>query len=368
MAAIFYISLFVITVLLLKIKYRNSEKVIIFGSIRLYNSKLLGSIWIFIAVLPIILFLMKRIDVGTDYNNYLNYYDLYIKSGYRGTMEPGVIELYTFGNAIGLGYQGFLFCAAIISVFVSAIVLKTGIEDEYFPEAMFFFLCLFFGPICNIMSQMMALPFIVLAYIQMLKNKTVQAIVLCCIAMVFHTSAIILIPLFLIMKIGGRRVIKVFEIMAILAAVVMAAFPSLLQFGLSVVGLTRYAGYFSDARIKTFMYLLIYRIPLYFIEALFYRDVTQDKKEELIDSRLVFLIICEASACIVGIGIGWVGRLVYYFSIAHVLFNVRTLKIYSGYNRTILKFILILYYLAYFVLVHFYSEFDSINHISLFLH
>lgn len=367
--AALYLTMFIWVGVILKMGCRKNVFTIKFGLIDLSDKILFKALWIAIALFPIIFFLTNRVDVGSDYNNYMIYYERYVNWGYVGTMEVGVLVLYSLAAYLGMGYQGFLFLAAILSLFVSTMAIRTQVKKEFYPFAIVIFLCLYFGPTCNIMAQMMALSFLIFAYAQMYKKHAVKYIAFCLIAALFHTAALICIPIFFIYHFNGKRYVRVIAVGVLFFSVLMTSMPGLLQNFLITFGFGRYTQYFELEKTNTFIYLLIYRLPLYALEGVYYvSKIKVHKAKTEIDDECrmyYFLIICEIASCILGIGVAWAGRLAYFFSVSHVLVSTHMLDKNHTYNRFVIKYGILLYFIIYFVMVHFYSEFDVINKFTL---
>ena len=360
MAALIYLGLFLFCFLIINCRFMG-KRTYYLGKIRI-SETFIDTINIIIAILPIILFLGLRVDVGTDYKNYYTVFHDYTVWGYAND-EFGLLKLFDIAKISNTGYQGFLFLVAVLSaggsIFAIKRVLKVYGNDRDFPIATLVYFLLYFGPLCNIMAQMVALTFEILAFEQILNKKCIRFIIICAIGALFHMSFIVVIPLYFVYNYLSKKQTTIIGIICLILAGIVSFSPGLLVGILQNSFLRTYAVYILGKHINTFLYFLIYRIPLYFVEMLMHPEDNEDNK------FFKFLIILEIASCILGIRINWGGRLVYYFSIAHLFYDIKLIN--NGGTRkekAIRTCVFVLYYVAAFLMMHFYSDFDSIKFIQ----
>lgn len=359
MALLLYSSLFIYCFMILKCRFTR-KRIHILGRVKI-SEDIVDSLDIIIAIVPIILFLGLRVNVGTDYKNYFVVFHDYTEGGYAND-ELGLLCLFDIAKMSHTGYKGFLFLAAILSVGASVFAIKRLLraygDEKDFPMAVLFYLLLYFGPLCNIMAQMIALTFEIFAFEQIKKKRLLMFLLICLAGILFHTSFIVIIPIFFVYNYFNKKQVTIIAWMSLVIASLISFFPGILVFFLQKSFLKAYVGYIYGAHINTFLYFLIYRIPLYCIEIIMQPEENED------NGFLQFLIYLEIAACIIGIRINWGGRLVYYFSVAHIFYDIKLINSNKNSGLNLSSAIFILYYFAAFIMMHFYSGFDGIASIQ----
>ena len=352
-----YMSCFGFACLLVFLLYKN--KVVFTVGQREFSSDkfIYNVIALCIALLPVLFIIGNRYFVGTDYKNYLTMYNDYISWGYYTNLEIGIVWLFNLSNVLNIGFKGFLWFAAFLSVFLSAVVLCRNYNKTESIIAVLFYLCLYFGPACNIIAQTISLSFIILAYEKIIDKKLFQFLLLVAGATLFHTASLIIIPIYWFYNSKNKK--RYWYVLAILVAVVFIfiAFPNVMSSLLVSVNLGRYAAYLHSNRIFTFVYLFIYRLPLYSLEFINVKKM-EDRRFRLYYLLLVF----EITGIILGVFITWVGRIVYFFSIAHVIIDLEIINLqHRKKNKMRYIAIFVVYYIIAFYFMHFFSDFDGIN-------
>lgn len=310
-----------------------------------------------VIVIPVVVLLTLRYGVGTDFWNYHTMFVDYTQYGYAND-EAGLLALFNIADFLGMGYNGFLFLASTITMMVAAWELRCMCTDESYPFAICIYLCLFFGPMCNIMAQTIAVSFLLVAYNQILKKKPVWFLVCCLCAAMFHTMAIVAIPLYWIYHYALPKYPYHICLGLLGVSLLVGFFPNVLLIFQNVPVVGRYVGYLSQAPIGTWRYTMIYRLPIYAVELFFCGHLLKRTKE---GKLYYFIVLLEICSLFIGFGISWGGRLAYFFAIAHVaiasLLIRERKKLVLG---RLVKLGLVVYYLALFTMVHFYSNFDEI--------
>ena len=353
-----YLILFIFCYIVLKIRFKHKKVCIRFGKI-VFSEKILDAITIAISIAPIIYILWNRVDVGTDYRHYLTIYNDYTNWGYIND-EIGLIGIMKLSDILGWGYKGFLLIASLLGLGISSYAIKQVVDDDCYPIAMIMYLSLYFGPLCNIIAQTIALSFVVLAYKYCINKRPILFLIFCLFGMLFHKSAIVILPIYIIYN-NGKWVVRLIGVLSLLGAVLICIMPNSLYSLLNEVGLSNYL-YVFDKKIPTFLYVLFYRTPLYIMEfIILYKNTDMNKSDDYCITFWKWMLLLEVASCILGISISWGGRLVYYFSIAHVIIDTDIINNHSTMNRRLLTAgIFFAYYLIAFILMHFYSGFDGI--------
>jgi len=160
------------------------------------------AVWCFIGLFLVMA--LKSPEVGTDWTEYLRRYDNYATMSYREIYNKADEFLYywttKFLHDLGVGHQGFI---ALIGFFVS-LVTAYFVYKETQDVFLAMFLHLTIGNFTMTMSgvrQTIAICMIMIAYFCVKKNKLIPFLLWVFTASFFHTSAIIFIPFYWILKI-----------------------------------------------------------------------------------------------------------------------------------------------------------------------
>ena len=352
---IIYVGVFITSAFFLELFLNRS--VFVAGQYNKGKSELQRLFCVLLAMLPILYILGNRYNVGTDYKNYLTMYHDYTAWGYKN-VEIGITLLFDLANLIGIGYQGFLWICAVLTVFVSVYVLCRLFEYKYSGLAALLYLLMYFGPACNILAQIISLSFIIIAYKEIEERRLIRFLICCMMALLFHSGSIIIIPIYWLYNLLGKGRNWFIISAGIAISIFFVLFPGTIASLLTSIGLERYAAYIAHEKIYTFLYYLIYRLPLYLAELINYkRLIKRSDKNDL----YYFLLGFEMIGIILGIGISWFGRITYFFSIAHIILDIRIIDSNAQSDKTIYRMLFISYYILVFYFMHFISNFDGIS-------
>lgn len=184
-----YIVAFVITLLLV---HRDAKK---------------SNNWLYyiLAPLPLIMLVTFRdVNVGTDTKEYTNIYEyasdcsnIIMFLGYT-RIEPLYAALTYFISALGLSVEFLFFICACLSIYpilIGARMIRNEVSQTY---VIFLFCMMFFHYSMNITRQAIAMAFLFLSIIYMLKLQNVKSYCLIGLAFLFHYVAVVCIPLILL--------------------------------------------------------------------------------------------------------------------------------------------------------------------------
>ena len=168
---------------------------------------------------------MRHDYVGTDTQNYRWAYQFAIWQGIPDEIdlntEIGFVLLQICIDKIGLTFRFLLLAAAILYI---AVISKSIYQYSSLPW-MSYFLFLTFGFFIfnTTMRQSIALSFTVLAYMCIQKKKLAGFLLFCAIAVSFHVSACIFIPVYWIDKLKWNKITVAICLLLFLISVVFSA-------------------------------------------------------------------------------------------------------------------------------------------------
>lgn len=357
-AYLFYLFLIYGTFFLAKHISGDRRVVITLGRYPIIRNKNIRDIiCIMFISLPVILVLTNRFNVGTDYNNYLRMYNDYNSYGIYN-YEWGTLAIFKLANLMGLEYKGVLFLFSFLGFGLASQFIRLHSSGKEYPLSVLFYLFLYFGPLCNIMAQTAAVSFLIVAYYGMKEQKTILTIVSIVLATMFHTSSIIMIAIYCLYVFDQKNKFRFVSAIVLIFGISTLISPSLLTKVLNALGFSNYLKYLDYNSIKTFLYLIIYRTPLYIIEILHKNSlIEKDRKNAFYYLLLLLEFICG----VIGIRFSWIGRLMYSFSVSHVFVDAQIISMKENRNeRIVLSLLIIAYYTIAFWLMHFFSGFDGI--------
>lgn len=185
-----YIYLFIIFLIILFNKKINTNKMNFFDVIILF---------FMITVCGL------RKNVGTDYGLYKFYYG---NLGKGSRFEIGFKNLMIFCNKIGCSYNVFIFIIAAITIILFYLLIKRYSKKP--ADSIFYFVTLgYYAFLFNIIRQMLAIS-ISLFGIKYIKEKNfIKYLVVIVIASLFHLSALIMIPVYFLLKLPNNRKINI---------------------------------------------------------------------------------------------------------------------------------------------------------------
>ena len=184
-----YIIAFVITLLLV---HRDAKK---------------RNNWLYFIIAPLPLLLLvtfRDVNVGTDTKEYTNIYEYASDSsgiimflGYT-RIEPLYAALTYFISALGLSIEFLFFICACLSIYpilIGARMMRNEVSQTYI---VFLFCMMFFHYSMNITRQAIAMAFLFLSVIYMLRQQNVKSYCLIGVAFLFHYVVVVCIPLILL--------------------------------------------------------------------------------------------------------------------------------------------------------------------------
>jgi len=366
--ALLYIALFLATVIICKITLTNNYIIRVRDKVySLTENSLYQFICITLSCMPLIYLLANRVNVGRDYERYELYYSTYVSWGAKNGLGIGLTFIYHIADKFGWGFEGFLWVSAIITTILAITLLKNLIPLQLMPIAVFFYLCIYWGPMNNIMGQAMAVSVLLGAFYMMTKRRLIPFIILVVIASFFHVSSFLLIPLYWIYAAFQKKHSKGVIIGILLGGLFLAAAPNLIKVLLNFIGLSKYNGYFSNRLNPTWIYLLIYRSPMYALEIFYFLRERQRNHDEIESGNQlvnlgIFMGVCEIASFIIGLSITWGGRFGYFFSIGHLFFAIGSIMEAKDKKEWLtLRSMYCAYFLFSFLMMAFYSRMDAIN-------
>ena len=145
------------------------------------------------------LFSGLRYQIGTDYLSYKYVFDD-LRVDDIALFEYGNYLLMYFIQLIGAPFQLYILVTSFIICFSFFNFIKLFSRDKSTSLFIFIFFGLFFLSSLNFIRQFLAISFFILALCSISQNKKIKTIIFIIISILFHTSALVTLPIFLFYK------------------------------------------------------------------------------------------------------------------------------------------------------------------------
>lgn len=286
-----------------------------------------------------------RYKTGNDYEMYINkfhdaYYDYYVVT------EPGFNFISKFVYVLFNG-EYYLAVFAVFSLLTVGIFLK-AIYDNAKDFAMTFFLFMSFGfyfQSLNTVRYYLALAIVFCSIKHLIRNEYFKFIILICIATLFHKTAIIVIPIYLLAKINWKLwhlvIGAVFSVTGLLfsdfyLSLMLKIYPSYVEEEAYLLAGTN--GLFN----------IIKCVAVIIFALIFYKAAIKNNKE---NRFYLYLNLMALSLYLCFSFVPFLSRIGYYLTVTQILLIPNVLvSIADNKKRRILKLLIIMSGIAYFAL------------------
>jgi hypothetical protein len=193
---LFYFSVFFIVFVIQKIALATRKT----------NHKIISNILIIVSLMILTCLFGFRYYVGTDYKSY---YELLTHYRYSNNiLSSASIEI---GNRL-LIYLSFMFTNKYLAFFLYGFVTMLPLylankeyDYKYLPLSIFIYNCTLLPFAFNGMRQAVAMSLLLLSFVYLKNNKKRKSIITYILAFMFHTSAIIMLPYFIVLFIQNEK-------------------------------------------------------------------------------------------------------------------------------------------------------------------
>lgn len=315
-----------------------------------------------IIAFPVILSGLRG-NVGTDtLKFYYPYYNRVIvgDATYTGK-EYGFYYLCKLVDWFLESYNGLLFIIALLiwGLYIVTIYKDSELKGN-FIVAFVGLLALYFAPSLNIMRQSIACAILFFSLKYCERRKFVPFVVTVLIATLFHTSSIFFLTVYFLYTDKDVNVTNFKELFIRGCLIVLPIlFPMLFEFFIQYDLFEKYLiSYGGTLQLHASFSRIIVRLPIYLFEIITFMK-NKDKR-----SRFYFnLILMEIVCLCFNFYMTWAFRLAYCYSFAHICYCCHYLSITkrnSLRKHQIFSVGLIGYFVLYFLIVHYFWNYDQI--------
>lgn len=298
-----------------------------------------------------------RYYVGTDYTNYIDYYNVYSPltiTQYLSQMGIFEILFYIISRLSFVltnnYYLMFFISNVIIVIFTFLAIDKIEIKNKYLVWAMF--LLLYFPTMLNAVRQGISVAITFYMLELFFDKKFKQALIMSILSPLFHTSGLITIVMFFIMYLLQKRLKKRNRkniiIISFLILLCIPIFTNLVTYIPFLQQYTKYETLLAEGNNYTFYLKLI--ILLVFL--LFYKGMVNKSKNTFF---FYLLFSIEVTLTLLGFISPFVKRITLYFSLGQLLLWALLPELGANKNsKNFLNILVIVYSVSYFILAYYY--------------
>jgi len=315
------------------------------------NNKIL----IFLALILPILLAAFRYRVGTDFVSYMNRLEQSRTASLSDILNESYLEvgftlIERFSSFIGdrnffFGFNAFLTILPIYFIF------KNQYKKMNIGIAYFLYLTLFFTISFNIVRQMIAVSIIFWGFKFIFQKKMMEYIIVVLIAILFHSSAIVALPVYFFWV--RKEEVKTPPYRAIIGILIISlsviSFQLLLNLLSQLPAFSHFYAYtIRDTRGQNRDFFLKLAVLVFLF--------IQRKYLIKLDKRYEFLLLLQFITVIIGFTgfiTPFVKRSALYFNIGQTILMSSIPLIYKNNDKLLIKFLIILYGIIYFILVFF---------------
>ena len=316
------------------------------------NDTKINLFFIIVGIQLILLGGLRGVSVGTDTITYSMEYDFF--RAYRivqySRLEYGYIALMSVLSYLNADFMWLLLATSAIIIFFVFIGIKNISPNAFLSVYLFVSMYLYYYSF-NVIRQCMAVAISFFAYKYILNRNIIKYILCILLAVQFHTTALIMLPIYFIFVLTKKNIMFIFLIICYFLFIFINPF---IDFVLTLI--PKYISYFDGEMMETFVgmrYILVYGLIVLF-GAFIIRRYDVDKKFIL---EFMFICIAFILNTLTLFGFSMFTRLAWYFTIYSIVFIPNCLSRID--NKYIKKLVLILIILITFM-YHYY--FLSVNY------
>lgn len=307
------------------------------------KSKFIRIICGILAILIPTFFFSVRYGIGTDYFNYLALYsDVY--NGIDIKIEWAYKYLSKFVASFGGSIEVLFFIVSLIMILFIYLTLKDNHKIISPGVGMFVFMLLYYQYSFNIMRQMIAASIILYSIKYIKDRKFIKFMLFIFIASGFHITALIMVPIYFLYELLGKKKRKLISSITFLIALVVVLsldkilIPILNRFE----SLQQYIWYLEiKSSVDPDLGFILYELPILFLGVYLYKKMERSEKNFNIYFSIYILgIIFEFSKLI---GSDHISRLSINFEIVLVLLIPYFIRILNNRKELFISWLLLCY-------------------------
>ena len=311
------------------------------------KNKIVSKILIFISFLILLLIQGLRYKVGTDYEAYLDYYNLIKYSSWKSLF----LINWEYGALIIFKLASFLYETPTIMFFIIGFLnlyplyrVNKLYEYKYLSYSILTFCCLFLPFCLNGMRQGIAMGFVLLSFMYLIEQKQIKSIIALVTAILFHKTAVLIIPYIIIYKLFKEKNFgKYCIVLSITLSIVILFF---LKDFFAENDILTYSYYLNDININNIsIKVMMFYIPVIILMLLF------SKRKQLYHKVSSTLVVSGIFFDIIGTSAKYLTRISLYFTFFQILllpYLIQNIK--NNDTKKIIKVLYVVYLILYFII------------------
>ena len=293
------------------------------------------------------MFIGFRYEVGTDYKIYLSIQNLISRLPWNQlTMVKWEYGALAFFKVTSIIFKDPKIIFVMLSLFTLFPIYKVNkiYSYKYLPYSIATFCFIFLPFSMNGMRQSIAMSFIILTVVCMLKDKKILTIISFLMAFMIHNTALIFLPYIIIAILFRKKNPSKYILLltSIISILILFFGNKLIEFGF----IENYSGYLQNVNAHDISWTaLLFHIPILLL--IFFFNKEKNKDNNLLNSFVISGIILD----VIGTSAKYLSRISLYFTFFEILYIPIILdNIKDHSNKNIIKIMYMIYLIIYFIL------------------
>ncbi|RXW93677.1 hypothetical protein CYQ60_03955 [Enterococcus faecium] len=300
--------------------------------------------------------------VGTDTPVYYSIFnslngkslsDIFFTEGFK---EAGNSLFIYIGNLVD-SFNVYLFLYSFFTLLFIGLALKSLIREDLMGISFFLYLCIFYPASLNIMRQSLAVAIVFFSYKFILSKSFFRFFLWVIIAMQFHVSSIVVLPIYWLINKEKKVNWSVFLTVFMIIIVSIMNFQQIFYWISLIFNNERYI-YYADYTESTNNRLFFLNLIIFVFLIIIYK-ITEKKDNN--DNYYFVLLLVGLTLGVIGFVSPFVKRISTFFDIAQILLIPKTtILLGSKNNKYFILFLVYLFGIIYFIVFYVWLGFSDV--------
>ncbi|MGL4570197.1 MAG: EpsG family protein [Clostridium sp.] len=320
-------------------------------------------LFLLVSFFILFIFSAKRYGIGTDYKLY---HDMYYEIANIGNLKQAIISF----NYVEPGWVIFNYIVKnifdnvnyifSISSFVTiglVYLFLYKVKDKVnMGLGVFLFITLYYNQSYNLIRQFLAMSICLFGYKYIERRNLKKFIITIIIACCFHFSAIIFLPIYLLVdKLDKIKFIRFYLFATLFLGMIF--YNKILYFVIKITGLTKYSVYYTNGVNVSFADIVLKFTIVFFIVI----NLKKLKKEDVFIYKLSTVYFIGVILSFTSFFAPFIGRISYYFEMSLILIIPRIIKLYSKEEKPIIYYCITIFFYVYYFYFYMYLNYGQTN-------
>ncbi len=284
-----------------------------------------------------------RYNVGADFFGYYNNFDYYAADTLNifENNEIGIRIIAKIAMLIGSSPQIYIFLCSMFTIVLFMLTIKKYSEITVMSLMLYVFLGMFLGSF-NAIRQYLAVSIVFFSIRYIFETKWKPWVISICVAFLFHTSAIFILPIYWLVTIKNKKLFVLF-----LSIVAVIAFFSYDQIFLMIDNLKGNINGNTSERLYAQNEVSLFRVAASWAPVLLCYFPAAIRPENNKDRILINYTLLAAILQTVSMNSTYLARFCTYTTAVNILTIPALIKYQDDNNRFVLKFLIYVLYFIY---------------------